>query len=213
MQRNEAENTTRDASDVPNSSVAEAGFKSPQVLTETFIRAGLMVPPEIKGQWVLYGVVPASMFDECYGREAPTPLVHVAYCRTSVGGSYLVITHQVSSRQHRFLIPLWDAEVFETVKVMREGRMRFMLVRSSGRDAAVFPLNFAPTELDAAFVKAPPTDPKVLEKLLIELPGIVNSVRQLDAIPGCVEMGNVSEVAVSVVPPVQAAWTVVDAMT
>lgn len=204
MREKHIEDVVRDTSDAAASTVAEAGFRSPQNLTEAFIRSGLRVPPDIQGHWILYGEVPAAMYDTSFGPDAPAPLVHVAYCRTPSGGTYLVITHQALSRQHRFLIPLWDTEVLDAVKVMREGRMRVVLMKSQGSDAAVYALNFGLQALDAALVKAAPTDHAVLEKLLMELPEVVASVRELDAIPGSVDMEGVSEVAVSVVPPIHA---------
>ncbi len=204
MKEKHTEQEVRDTSDAATSSVAEAGFRSPQNLTEAFIRLGLRVPPEVQGHWVLCGEMPAAMYDASFGPDAPAPLVHVAYCRTPGGGTYLVITHQAMCRQHRFLIPLWDAEVLNAVKVMREGRMRVVLMKSQGPDAAVYALNLGLQALDAAVVKTAPTDPAVLEKLLMELPEVVASVRELDAIPGSAEMEEVSEVAVSVVPPIDA---------
>ena len=85
-------------------------------------------------------------------------------------------------------------------------------VKSQGPDAAVYALNFGVQALDAAVVRTAPTDPAVLEKLLMELPEVVASVRELDAIPGSVEMEEVSEVAVSVVPPIDATLRFIDSV-
>jgi len=213
MDRKKTGQETTQATDIPNSSLAIGGITKPQQMTEVFIRQGLLVPPELKGLWVLWGELSADMFDKCFATDVARPLTHVSYCRTSNGGNYLVITHQAAARQHRFVLPLWDEGVLEGVRAMRDGRLRFMLVRSSGRDAVVLPVDFKQSVLDPALVKAAPSDPEVLETLFMEMPGMLQSMRQLDAIPGCVELGNVSEVAVSVVPPVQAVGHFVDAMT
>ena len=213
MDKEEAGQKTSHATDIPNSSLAFGGILRPQQMTELFIRYGLLVPPELKGFWVLWGELTADMFDTCFANGATRPFTHVSYCRTSNGGNYLVITHQASSRQHRFVLPLWDAGVLEGVRAMRDGRLQFMLVKSSGRDAVTLPVNFEQSALDPALVREAPSDAKTLEALLMEMPVMLNSMRQLDAIPGCVELGNASEVAVSLVPPVQAAERLVATAT
>lgn len=212
MNRNETDDNTTGEHDLALCAVAQAGINTPQEMTEKFIRLGLMVPPEVKGYWILFGEVPAAMFDSFFADRSLRPRVNVSYCRTSNGGTYLVITHQVASWQHRFLLPLWDSEVMDGVRAMRDGRMKFMLASSPGRDAAVIPIDFEPGALDPAFARAVPTDVKVLEKFLAEMPGVIDSVRALDAIPGCLEMATVTEASLSVVVPLEAALAVGESM-
>lgn len=187
-----------------STSVSYALLTRPQEMVEYFNSLGHEVPEVLRNCWVLWAQLPQPLFDHWQACGQERPFTAVSYCRTSKGANYLVLTHHLASRQHRFLMPLWDEGVMAGVETMRSGCLKFLFQRADSRDVAVWDIDFGTEALVPAFTREPPRDPQVLTSYLGEMAGVIESTMQLDAVPGHVETDAVDEVAVSLLPPVDA---------
>lgn len=185
-------------------SVSYALLTRPQEVTEYFTTLGHEVPEILRNSWVLWAELPEALFDYWMACGQEKPFTAVSYCRTSSGANYLVLTHHLASKQHRFLLPLWDEVVMAGVETMRSGCLKFLFQREDSRDAFVWNIDFDRNALVPAFTKAPPHDPQVLSTFLGQMAGVIESTMQLDAVPGHIETDVVDEVAVSLLPPIDA---------
>lgn len=143
------------------------------------------------------------------GMEPRNPSSQVTVLSTHAGGTYLVLTHQILTRQHRFVLPVWDAGVMLGLKALHEQKVRFMLAREGGDVALVLPTLLNVNEFDDLLNYKGPSDPEALFPLIGEMPMVVDAVKQLGAVPSCSWLGAVKEVTVSAVVPVHAALSVV----
>lgn len=209
MEKLQTHHQTDTAREPMKAHVFAAILQSPQEVTESFARLGLPVPSELKGYWNLCGHLDAATFDEVAGMEPTNPASQVTVLSTHAGGTYLVLTHQILTRQHRFVLPIWDAGVKLGVKALHEQRVRFMLARESGDVALVLPTLVNVSEIDDLLNYQGPSDPEALFPLIGEMPMVVDAVKQLGAVPSCSWLGAVKEVTVSAVVPVHAALSVV----
>jgi hypothetical protein len=185
-------------------SVSYALLTRPKEVTEYFTSLGHEVPEMLRSSWVLWAQLPQPIFDHWQACGQEKPFTAVSYCRTSKGANYLVLTHHLASKQHRFLMPLWDEGVMAGVETMRSGCLKFLFQRGDSRDAAIWDVDFERNALTPAFTREPPRDPQVLTSYLGEMAGVIESTMQLDTVPGHLETDVVDEVAVSLLPPVDA---------
>jgi hypothetical protein len=189
--------------------VHQGRLMAPHEVTESFIRRGQFVPPELKSHWSLCGEMTDAMFDEVEA-SAPSKLaLRMSSFTTTHGGFYLVLTHQISLRQHRFVLPLWDTSVLAGVRAMAEGKLKFMLAHQTGEMAVVFSSGFKPHEVEPVLAYEIPDDTEQLLALFAEMPAVVETLRQLQAVPTCGCPGPIQEAALSVVVPFQAALSLV----
>lgn len=187
----------------------EGRLMAPHEVTEAFALRGELVPPELKGQWSLCGSATKAMF-EGFRTLAPRQLrLRLSVFTTPSGGAYLVLTHQLGLRQHRFLLPLWDLRVREGVKALSAGKLTFMLAQEDGELAMVFSSSFKPAEVEPVLEYDLPHDPEKLLRLVHEMPLAVQMLRQLQAVPTCGPPGQIEEVALSVLMPVHAVLSIV----
>jgi hypothetical protein len=189
--------------------VQEARLVAPHEVTEMLIRRGQFVPPELRGYWCLCGDMTDAMFDEVKASEPSKLALRLSSFTTTHGGCYLVLTHQISSRQHRFVLPLWDSGVLAGVKAMASGTLKFMLAQQTGERAVVFSSEFKRHEVEPVLAYETPDDTEQLLALFAEMPMVVETLRQLQAVPTCGRPGPIQEAALSVVIPVQAALSLV----
>lgn len=200
---------SHEAVDSLRSLVTEGRLMSPPQVTEAFAVRGDVLPPELKGHWSLCGDAPAALFDAI---QAPSPsrlMLRLSVFTTPLGGAYLVLTHQLVSSQHRFLLPLWDVRTREGIRALRDGRLRFMLARQCEGLALVLSSSFKSEEIEPVFAYAVPEDPEQLLALVQEMPMVVHTMRQLQAIPSCGRPGPIKEVGLSVLMPVEAVLGIV----
>lgn len=200
---------SRDAVDPLRSFVFEGRLMTPQEVTESFICRGEFVPPKLKGNWFLCGDVTAGMFDAVKAKGVAKLALRLSVFTTPQGGVYLVLTHQIGASHHRFVLPVWDADVLAGVKALYSGRLQFMLARQETQEALVISSGFEQDEIEPLLAHRAPEDSDQLLTLLAEMPTVVQTMRQMEAVPGCNWLGPVAEVAVSVIAPVNAALSIV----
>jgi hypothetical protein len=195
--------------DLLRSFLFQARLMAPHEVTESFALRGLLMPPELKSHWSLCGEITEAMFDEVKDAVPSEMALRLSAFTTTLGGAYLVLTHQLKSRQHRFVLPLWDTGVLAGVSALSQGKLKFMLAQHEAEMAVVFSSGFKPHEVEPVLAYGAPDDPDQLLKLFAEMPAVVQTLRQLQAVPSCHWQGPIKEVAVSVVAPVDAAMRIV----
>lgn len=198
-----------DAIDPAQSTLSRGRLMAPHEVTESFALRGHEVPPELKGYWSLCGELTEAMFDEVQATSSQFALRLSAFT-TMLGGTYVVLTHQMMSRQHRFVLPLWDRGVLAGVRAMHAGKLKVMLARGEEETALVFSSGFNPHEIEPLLAFEVTKSPDELLRLIAEMPTVVQTLMQLEAIPSCHWHGPITEVGVSMVAPVQAALSVLE---
>lgn len=195
-----------DAIDPARCHVTDARLMAPHEIKDSFSRRCEQLPGLLDGCWSLCGQMTEEMFDELCVTDPSRMAQRLSVFSSSLGAHYLVLTYQLYSRQQRFVLPLWDESVRQGIRELHAGRLKVMVARGEGDRALVFPSGFKPREVEPLLVLESPS-PENLLSLLAEMPAAVQTLRQLDAIPGY-NGDPLTEVNVAVVAPVRAALSI-----
>lgn len=178
-----------------------ARLMSPEEVSHVFAGRGQKTPPELVDRWSLCGDTSAAMFDRVGVKSAERMMTRLSTFVSSRGGGYLVLTNQVLTRQHRFLLPLWEPRAHDAVKALHREELAFMLGRNGGGEGMVFFSNLTPNEVEPVLQQCATHDVMTSMSLFAEFPLVVESLRSLEAIPCLYGMGLISEVALSTLLP------------
>ncbi len=186
--------------DPARSFISEGRLMSPREVRDSFSSRGETVPAAFEGHWSLCGEMTVGMFDDAMASKDMWMAATASTFISTNRGLYAVFSHQLQSRQHRFLLPLWDLEVLQGVRAMHEGELQIMLARGTEEQAVVFPCDFKLPEIEPLLEVTATTSKERLWTLVSEMWSVVQTIRQLQAVPSTNE-SPVEEVAISVVPP------------
>jgi len=162
-------------------------------------------PPEviagIRGRWMLCGDVARPTFEAMRAADRGELGFRLSAFESPSGNVYCVMTHQVGSHQHRYLLPLWDGPALACIRGMTVGRHGFMLGCAGDKDALVLPSvaprsDFKPL---LAMARSAPDMPE--SELVSEMPLALGIFARLDAMPSFWPNVEVDTLSVSLVTP------------
>lgn len=159
---------------------------------------------KVAGRWVLCGELSRPFFELCASKPVKDFMFCVNGYTSPAGGTYVVVSTQLESFQHRFLIPGWDSVGGRFLQAMAHEQLTCALSNDYDERGLLLP-----DCGDSAWANVPdhwdvpgPNSPHVTE-LLKEMPQVMHVMTELDAIAA---MGQpVREVNLSVVAPHDAA--------
>lgn len=182
------------------STAFQARLDTPEQVEESVRVIGGELPEVFAGKWMLHGGLTEPMFENLRAGD-PNLMRRRISTFTTRGSAYLVLTHQLLTRQHRFLLPLWEPLAHKCVKALHEGKLGFLLSRQAQDEAILLSSLFVPSEVEPVLSQCTSPDAKEALELIAEMRLVVETIRQHKAIPCCYGLGFISEVAVSVLMP------------
>lgn len=156
---------------------------------------------KLRGQWMLVGAVNAQMylaFKANAGNDVATQLKVLC---TSTGATYAIVTCQVNSNQHRFVLPLFDSRVVDFLTSTTNESPNIYLERAGDLcEGMLYYCLLTPDLLALARTAGMTIDHLQLEQFKRELPSVISKMLSLDLMPS-LNAQDVREVDVSVLLP------------
>ena len=159
------------------------------------------VRQRVAGHWMFCGDVAAPLFERIQNERDGRIPFRITGFKSSLGGAYAVLTHQLAGHQHRFLLPLYEPRVVKCIAGLDAGLLGFMFGNNEGDDAVVL-TGYAPNVefRPLLALQGPARDPD-LRDMLVELPMAIATMASSTWIPSLVSAERVLAVSVSVVIP------------
>jgi hypothetical protein len=183
---------------IDDAQVCAGRLMSPEELRiATAGHAGL--PGPLDG-WCLCGDASVSMFDALAESGGVVGSRLTGFVGPA-GGSYMVVTHQLRTSQHRFLLPLYEPLVASFLKWLEHYPMRIMLGRRGQSDAIVMHNRMVWSDLQPLVAMCQPEGSVDAAAMAAESLLTAASVCRPDTIPSFHAGIDVSDISVSVVLP------------
>jgi len=77
----------------------------------------------VRGHWLLCGNCSQQMFDAIARENEDSLRYAFGVFASTEGTQFMLVTHQLESTQHRFLVPLWDPRVPDFLDALSQGRI------------------------------------------------------------------------------------------
>ncbi|WP_427913954.1 hypothetical protein ACPWT1_03065 [Ramlibacter sp. MMS24-I3-19] len=155
-------------------------------------------------RWTLCGDVSPAAFDLLQALHNPAAVnERLTAFSSPAGHSYVVLTHQVSSYQHRYFVPLYDSKVRNCIEdITRNGALGYSLAGESHQalvwSSCIGARDFVPLKAMCGAVPEGEEEP-VLE----EYSRLLAEVRHPARIPSVVEGVTVRYASVTAIPPAE----------
>lgn len=149
--------------------------------------------------WTLCGDVSAQMFEALKSAKSPTS---IAYRVTVLGErkqQYLVLTHQVGSMQHRFVLPLYESAVQEFLAHAVRQRVWFALANNGGDDAMILRANDHHRDLKPVLAMAKKLNSDEKDAALLGLLDAALELSRPACIPSCLDGYRVTAVSTTLI--------------
>ena len=159
--------------------------------------------PELQHRWMYCGDVTAGTFDLLQSAAYDDIDFRASAFRSTGGGNYCILTHQVQSRQHRFLLPLYEPNVGAAVRALMHEEHSFSLGRDNGSAAVILPRLASHASLAplASFSQVPNDDEA--RRIVADFPFVMVLAGQIETIPSSLHGLTVTEVSLSIAMPVE----------
>jgi hypothetical protein len=162
-------------------------------------------PPEVRirvgGHWILCGDVSSQMFQLLKKGSSDFYPARLSGFTTDNGNRYAVVTHQIDTHQHRFVLCLSDPPVREFMAATAKDKVSFMLGDDNQPDALVLESPFKPSQFVPLLATSHSWSVEARKEALLELPLVhavmANPLQVPTLIPGI----PVREVNVSLLLP------------
>lgn len=153
----------------------------------------------VRGHWLLCGNCSQQMFDAIARENEDSLRYAFGVFASTEGTQFMLVTHQLESTQHRFLVPLWDPRVPDFLDALSQGRITIALARKGDTQALVWP-----AAADAALAQRLRNHLHVpgqqqLQALQQTLPELIEQAAEPQQLPTLVERQAVTDVSVSIV--------------
>lgn len=89
--------------------------------------------------WLLQGDCSKEMVDKLRGQGWLDAAGRLDYVDCSNGFAFAVLTKQIETHQHRFILPLWDPKVAGFIRDMKAGNYRLSFTAEGTQDTVVVP--------------------------------------------------------------------------
>ena len=155
----------------------------------------------VRGHWLLCGNCSQQMFDAIARENEDSLRYTFGVFASTEGTQFMLVTHQLESTQHRFLVPLWDPRVPDLLDAVSLGRYSISLARKGDTHALVLSADAnAPlaAELRKHLDMYMP-DPQRLQALLRGLPQWMETAAEPEQFPNLMEGLAITDVSVSIV--------------
>ncbi|QQX85233.1 hypothetical protein JJQ59_04600 [Cupriavidus necator] len=173
---------------------------APTELTEALAEKLQLQQSLADAGWCICGDMSSRMFD-ALSQLGEAPPIRFTGFTGSRGGNYAVITHQVGTSQHRFLLPLYDEKVggflrsledsFLQVSLGRQGQENALVLRGECPWSHVVPLmEMLQHSSDASVLSA-----------IVEMKEVLAVLARFDAIPSNDIETAVDDLSISFVMP------------
>ena len=154
----------------------------------------------VRGHWSLCGDCSQEMFDNIAQLRNVALRHSLGVFQRNDGTKFLVVTHQLGSAQHRFLVPMWDPRVPDFLDAVSSGRYSISLARKGDTQAVVLSADAdAPLAIELRKHLMPMPDPQQLQSLLRALPQFMETVATPEEFPNLQEGLAITDVSVSIV--------------
>lgn len=177
----------------------QARLMSPEEVAANIRTEGTTFPAQFEGHWFICGDCSSAFYARVLKASSREVMVEYRLQQTSDGAEFLLITHQVDSLQHRFLLPLLASRTPEFVKAIDRGMAGFSFGNNGAGEAALLGdtaiKNFAERVL-AGYES--PTAAQV-SALSEAMPEALRGFFEPSLVPSMVEGCSITEVSLSVV--------------
>ena len=154
----------------------------------------------VRGHWSLCGDCSQEMFDNIAQLRNVALRHSLGVFQRNDGTKFLVVTHQLGSAQHRFLVPTWDPRVPNLLEAFSQGQTSISLARKGDTQAVVLSADAdAPLAIELRKHLMPMPDPQQLQSLLRALPQFMETVATPEEFPNLQEGLAITDVSVSIV--------------
>ena len=154
----------------------------------------------VRGHWLLCGDCSQEMFDNIAQLRNVALRHSLGVFQRNDGTKFLVVTHQLGSAQHRFLVPMWDPRVPDFLDAVSSGRYSISLARKGDTQAVVLSSDAdAPLAIELRKHLMPMPDAQQLQSLLRALPQFMETVATPEEFPNLQEGLAITDVSVSIV--------------
>ena len=155
----------------------------------------------LRGHWSLCGDCSQEMFDNIAQLRNVALRHSLGVFQRNDGTKFLVVTHQLGSAQHRFLVPMWDPRVPDFLDAVSSGRYSISLARKGDTQAVVLSLTAdAPFALELRkHLNMSMPEPQQLHALLRAMPEWMETAAEPEHFPNLMEGAAVTDVSLSIV--------------
>ena len=155
----------------------------------------------VRGHWSLCGDCSQEMFDNIAQLRNVALRHSLGVFQRNDGTKFLVVTHQLGSAQHRFLVPMWDPRVPDFLDAVSSGRYSISLARKGDTQAVVLSLTAdAPFALELRkHLNMSMPEPQQLHALLRAMPEWMETAAEPEHFPNLMEGAAVTDVSLSIV--------------
>lgn len=177
-----------------------ARLMSPEEVEEATEDHDQRTRQRVRGHWFLCGDCSQEMFDNIAQLRNVALRHSLGVFQRNDGTKFLVVTHQLGSAQHRFLVPMWDPRVPDFLDAVSSGRYSISLARKGDTQAVVLSADAdAPLAIELRKHLMPMPDPQQLQSLLRALPHFMETVATPEEFPNLQEGLAITDVSVSIV--------------
>ena len=153
----------------------------------------------VRGHWLLCGNCSQQMLDAIARENEDSLRYAFGVFASPEGTQFMLVTHQLESAQHRFLVPLWDPRVPDFLDALSQGRITIALARKGDTQALVWPAAAdAPLAQRLRHHLHVPGQ-RQLQALRQTLPELIEQAAEPQQLPTLVEGQAVTDVSVSIV--------------
>lgn len=177
-----------------------------RIMTPSDVTAAVQNQPlpalaQLKNRWMFCGDVDSETFRLMAATKERELAFRSSAFRAKSGSAYCVLTHQVYSHQHRFLLPVWDDRVRTCLAALGREPYGFMLGNDRGSDALVFPGAATTAHCEPLVEMAKEGTTLPMRELAAEMSLAVLTLCALEAIPSVLEGVAVERLSISLVTP------------
>lgn len=153
---------------------------------------------EFAKSWLLQGDCSRRMVEQLKDRGLTEVAGQLDYVEGADWLGFAVLTQQIETYQHRFVLPLWDQKVAGLIRDMQVGNYRFALTAEGTEDTVVIPgMKMGPLEgYQPDFGKPLTAKQKGLIKRVF--PSLLGVVAELNGVDSLIPGHTVEDVSVSV---------------
>jgi hypothetical protein len=178
-----------------------AQLMSPDDVAAALSERGSEEKEKLHNHWIFCADTGPEMFEALRKESIEKISRRITGLKSSNGGCYGVITHEIQGYQHRLLLPLYDAEVQHCITALENEPYGFLLGNNNKKDALIL---FEDRINGQGMQGLPGLRAKLgsdkLKAFISELPDVVATLTTLDTIPTMLEH-EIQSLSVSIVMP------------
>jgi hypothetical protein len=155
----------------------------------------------LQGRWFLCGDVRQDLFERIAELGKLSMPLRVSGFTSPAGATYAVLSHQIDTMCHRFLLPLFEPRVLALFTAVESQPSGFMLGCNGTEKAAVLNSHIDRKVCRPLLSLARPLSSAMLSNAIAELPLVIASIRSPERVPSIWPGVSIETVSVSVIPP------------